>query len=237
MILASPALVSTLGTPTRANLVRVSNSPSHTDEKALVARAANDADAMAELYRRYLPRVHDFAYRRTGSVQAAEDICSATFEAAMKSIGDFRWRRGGFAPWIFRIASRQTIAYFRTENRAGSERGQQAMSRLSSGHAPPADVALADGDGRLRAALHSIKPRYQEAIALRRPDPGPEGTSFGTRENRTRERWRIVMGDDELEERLESMSTRPTPPVDPGFGNRLESELRRQFAEPATGRG
>lgn len=45
------------------------------------------------------------------------------------------------------------------------------------------------------------------------------------------------MGDDELEERLESMSTRPTPPVDPGFGNRLESELRRQFAEPATGRG
>lgn len=167
MILASPALVSTLGTPTRANLVRVSNSPSHTDEKALVARAANDADAMAELYRRYLPRVHDFAYRRTGSVQAAEDICSATFEAAMKSIGDFRWRRGGFAPWIFRIASRQTIAYFRTENRAGSERGQQAMSRLSSGHAPPADVALADGDGRLRAALHSIKPRYQEAIALR----------------------------------------------------------------------
>lgn len=167
MILASPALVSTLGTPTRANLVRVSNSPSHTDEKALVARAANDADAMAELYRRYLPRVHDFAYRRTGSVQAAEDICSATFEAAMKSIGDFRWRRGGFAPWIFRIASRQTIAYFRKENRAGSERGQQAMSRLSSGHAPPADVALSDGDGRLRAALHAIKPRYQEAIALR----------------------------------------------------------------------
>ena len=45
------------------------------------------------------------------------------------------------------------------------------------------------------------------------------------------------MGDDELEERLESMSTRPTPPVDPGFGNRLESELRRQFAEPATRRG
>ena len=45
------------------------------------------------------------------------------------------------------------------------------------------------------------------------------------------------MGNDELEERLESISTRPTPPVDPGFGNRLESELRRRFAEPATRRG
>ena len=45
------------------------------------------------------------------------------------------------------------------------------------------------------------------------------------------------MGNDELEERLESMSTRSAPPVDPDFGNRLESELRRQLAEPATRRG
>jgi len=214
MILASPALVSTLGTPTRANLVRVSNPPSHTDEKALVARAASDAEAMAELYRRYLPRVHDFAYRRTGSVQAAEDICSATFEAAMKSIGDFRWRRGGFAPWLFRIASRQTIAYFRKENRAGSERGQRAMSRLSSGHAPPADEALTDGDGRLRTALQAIKPRYQEAIALRYfADLDPEQvaksmgltpSAFAVVLSRARKALRVELAKAELENAGES---------------------------------
>ena len=87
------ALVSTIALPTGARLDRVSNPPTHSDEQALVAQAATDFDAFDELYRRYLPRVHDFAYRRTGSVEAAEDICSATFEAALRSLGRYRWRR------------------------------------------------------------------------------------------------------------------------------------------------
>lgn len=152
--------------PTRASLDRVSDSTTHADELALVERAATDFEAFAELYRRYLPRVHAFAYRRTGSVQAAEDICSATFEAALRSIDRFRWRSGGFAPWIFRIASRQTIAHYRKEGRAGSARGQTAMAILSGGHAPPADVTVGSTD-ELRDALDLLSDRYQQAIALR----------------------------------------------------------------------
>ena len=132
-----------------------------------MARAATDFDAFAELYRRYLPRVHDFAYRRTGSTQAAEDICSATFEAALRSIGRYRWRSGGFGPWLFRIASRQTIAHYRREGRPASERGQTAMARLASPHAPGADTAFAGDDGQLRIALDRLNDRYQQAITLR----------------------------------------------------------------------
>ncbi|MEE9414701.1 MAG: sigma-70 family RNA polymerase sigma factor [Acidimicrobiales bacterium] len=138
----------------------------HIDERALVARAAADFDAFAELYRLYLPRVHDFAYRRTGSTEAAEDICSATFEAALSTIGRFHWRSGGFAPWLFRIASRQTIAYYRREARPRSERGQLAMAQLAPSTAPGADNSLGDDDA-LRRALNELNDRYQQAIALR----------------------------------------------------------------------
>lgn len=132
-----------------------------------MARAASDFDAFAELYRLYLPRVHDFAYRRTGSKQAAEDITSATFEAALRNIGRFRWRPGGFAPWLFRIASRQMVAHYRTEGRQRSERGQAAMALLAPPDLPGVDAIIDNSDGHLRAALDELSERYQKAISLR----------------------------------------------------------------------
>ncbi|MFN3217169.1 MAG: RNA polymerase sigma factor [Acidimicrobiales bacterium] len=139
------------------------------DERALVERARVDADAFAELYRRYLPQVHAFAWRRTGSREAAEDICSATFEAVYRGLEGFRWRRGGFAPWLFRIAANQTVAHHRREGRPRTARGQAAMARL---YEPTAefhpDERGDDGDAdALRSALDRLPPRYQRVLALK----------------------------------------------------------------------
>lgn len=139
------------------------------DERALVERARVDADAFAELYRRYLPQVHAFAWRRTGSREAAEDICSATFEAAYRGLDGFRWRRGGFAPWLFRIAANQTVAHHRREGRARTTRGQAAMARL---HEPttqfhPDELGDESESAALRSALDRLPPRYQRILALK----------------------------------------------------------------------
>lgn len=153
-----------------ATLVRVHADSHGSDERALAARAGTDPTAFAELYRRYLPRIHDFAFRRTGSVEAAEDICAATFESALRSIDGFRWGSGGFAPWLYRIASRQTITHYRREGRAASERGQRAAADLAPGSAPAADVVvetLGDDMQGLRLALDTLNDRYQRAISLR----------------------------------------------------------------------
>ncbi len=139
------------------------------DERDLVERARVDADAFAELYRRYLPDVHAFAWRRTGSREAAEDICSATFEAVFRGLDGFRWRSGGFAPWLFRIAANQTVAHHRREGRPRTPRGQVAMARL---HEPTADFRpdelTDDSDAAaLRAALDRLSPRYQRVLSLK----------------------------------------------------------------------
>jgi len=162
----SLALVSPPGMPPRATLVEVGADPTHPDERALVARAATDIDAFAELYRRYLPEVHAYAFRRTGSVEATEDICSATFEAALRSLGRFRWREAGFRPWLFRIASRQVVAYYRHESRGRTERGQRAMASLADSSTVGPEEHLGD-EGELRAALGRLNARYSRAISLR----------------------------------------------------------------------
>jgi len=138
------------------------------DEQSLVEEARANPDAFARLYRLYLPRVHAFARRRTGSSEAAEDICSATFEKALRNLHKFRWRSGGFAPWILRIASNETTAYYRQEGRPNSRRGQLAMSRHheSASEDDLPQVLLGETE-QLRVALDQLPPRYQRAIALR----------------------------------------------------------------------
>ncbi len=161
--------MSTLFAPPRGRLVQVSQGDPDPefDERALVERARVDIDAFAELYRHYLPRIHSFALRRTGSVEAAEDVCSATFEAALRNIARFKWQPGGVAPWLFRIAGNQTIAHYRREARTETDRGQRAMAQLHVDATAEPTQPLGDDAHELRAALDALSPRYQRAIALR----------------------------------------------------------------------
>ncbi len=139
------------------------------DERALVEQAREDPKAFAELYHRYLPRVHAFAYRRTGAVEVAEDITSATFERALRSLGSYSWRPGGFGPWLFRIASNELVDHYRRTERAGSPRAVEAAILLHGQAAPdPADaVDTRDAVDELLGAMSRLSPRYQRALALR----------------------------------------------------------------------
>ncbi len=149
-------------------------------ERKLVDQARVDTEAFAALYRQFLPQVHSYAHRRTGSREAAEDICSATFEAALKNLHHFRWRPGGFAPWLMRIAANQTIAHYRREGRPSTDRGQQAMSTLHFGQSSadmPDELQLDDFDD-LREAFDRLPGRYQKVLSLRYlADLDPEATA------------------------------------------------------------
>jgi RNA polymerase sigma-70 factor, ECF subfamily len=139
------------------------------DERMLVERAKADPMAFDELYRRYLPRVHAFAYRRTGVTEVAEDITSAAFERALRNLHAFTWQPGGFGPWLFRIVSNELVDHYRRAGRAASPRAAGAVARLAG--EPPRDPADEVGereavDGMLAAMSH-LSPRYQQALALR----------------------------------------------------------------------
>jgi RNA polymerase sigma-70 factor (ECF subfamily) len=171
--------VSTSCLDDRVKLWRVSPSQSvplqAPNERSLVERARSDAAAFAELYRHYLPRVHAYAWRRTGSRESAEDVTAATFEAVLRALPRFRWGPGGFAPWLFRIAANQVIAHHRSEARPRSERGQRAMATMTDTSTDDAfteltagPVGIGGGDGdQVRQALARLTPRYQRAIDLR----------------------------------------------------------------------
>lgn len=135
------------------------------DERALAERARDgDSDAFGELYRRYVDRIYAFAWYRTRSREAAEDITSAVFERAWRAIAKFAWRGGGFRPWLFRIAATETAGWHRQRGRR-----ERAVARvaaepsLDDEPAVPVDARVDD----LVAVLGQLRPRYQEVITLR----------------------------------------------------------------------
>jgi len=138
------------------------------DEAALVERARTDTQAFADLYRFYLPRIHAFAYRRSGSREVAEDVSAATFENALKNLHRFEPRGGGFGAWLFRIAANQLNDHHRKAGRARGDRGQRAMSHLVGRVEEPDELVLVSEDQTMvREAMSKLSPRYQRALSLR----------------------------------------------------------------------
>jgi RNA polymerase sigma-70 factor (ECF subfamily) len=139
------------------------------DERRLVELARTDPEAFAELYRRYVPRVYAFAYRRSGIIEVAEDITSATFERALSHLGSFSWRASGFGPWLFRIAANELVDHYRRTARSTSDRAVIAARVLVADAAPdPADeVGIRDATVEVLDAMSVLPARYQQALSLR----------------------------------------------------------------------
>ena len=136
-------------------------------DEDLVERARTDPDAFAELYRRYVNRVHAFVYRRSRSTEIADEITSATFERALRALPGFRWREGGFQAWIYRIAANELASHYRRAQRQHSERGQRAARQLHEA-STTVEHPLDNDDGDLvLQALGRLNERYQRAITLR----------------------------------------------------------------------
>jgi RNA polymerase sigma-70 factor (ECF subfamily) len=139
------------------------------DERAHVEQARTDADAFAEIYRRHVDRIHRFVYRRCGNPELAEDITAATFERALARLDRFRWRSGGIAPWLFRIAGNELTDHYRRQGRRRGDRSRRAADRLHDSVAFDDLSRVEDSDQLelLRSALSELNPRYERALVLR----------------------------------------------------------------------
>jgi RNA polymerase sigma-70 factor (ECF subfamily) len=139
------------------------------DERALVAAARHDPVAFGGLYRQYVDRIYAYAYRRTWTREAAEDVTAATFERALGHLEHFDADGAGFGPWLFRIAANELVDHYRREGRSRTERGQRGLHVLAD-EAVEDDVDAIERDDEVREmidALGTLRPRYQRALSLR----------------------------------------------------------------------
>jgi len=87
------------------------------DEEALKRAAQGDRESFGLIYDRYITRIFNYIYYRTGNTHDAEDLTSQVFSRALKHITNYQDRGVPFSAWLYRIAHNLVANWHRDKSR------------------------------------------------------------------------------------------------------------------------
>jgi RNA polymerase sigma-70 factor (ECF subfamily) len=89
-----------------------------TEELEFLQRASQgDLDAFGVLYEKYVERIYNYVYYRTGNVHDAEDLSARVFYRALHHIHTYTDRGVPFSAWLYRIAHNLVANWHRDRSR------------------------------------------------------------------------------------------------------------------------
>ncbi|MEU4819487.1 RNA polymerase sigma factor [Micromonospora aurantiaca] len=139
------------------------------DDGELWQRARHgEAECFGVLFDRHGGAVRAFCARRTGSIDAADDLVSIVFLEAWRRRGEVELVDGNALPWLYGIARRTIQHRWRT-----AVRHRRALERLAPASATPDHAEEVAGRldderhlARLRAALERLRPPDRDVLLL-----------------------------------------------------------------------
>ena len=130
--------------------------------ESLVEKARSDPEAFKALYTHFLPRVYRYLYHHTGNIHDAEDITAQVFMEAMEGLVRYSFHRSGsFTAWLFTIARRRLIDYYRKKSPVPLTEQLAAHSDLLKSLEQKEDFA------RLAHLLSQLDEDRRELLSLR----------------------------------------------------------------------
>jgi RNA polymerase sigma-70 factor (ECF subfamily) len=92
-------------------------SPDAPDEDILARATQGDEEAFSLLYQRYVNKIYNYIYYRTGSATDAEDLTARVFYRALSHIQSYQHRGVPFSAWLYRIAHNLVANWHRDNSR------------------------------------------------------------------------------------------------------------------------
>ena len=87
------------------------------EDEVLSLASQGDRDAFGQLYERYVDRIFNYVYYRTGNLHDAEDLTARVFQRAMNHIVNYTDRGIPFSAWLYRIAHNLVANWHRDRSR------------------------------------------------------------------------------------------------------------------------
>jgi RNA polymerase sigma-70 factor, ECF subfamily len=118
------------------------------------------------VYGELLPKVYNYFRYRLGDGPAAEDLTAATFEKAWAKRHQYRHDKAAFSTWLFAIAGRVAIDYYRRQSSRAHE-PLEVAENISQGPGVEEQVLARQEHDYVSSLLEELPQRERELIALK----------------------------------------------------------------------
>ncbi len=136
------------------------------DEEILARASAGDRDAFGMLYERYVERIFNYVYYRTGNVNDAEDLTARVFQRAMNHIVNYTDRGVPFSAWLYRIAHNLVANWHRDRSRR-QEIPLSDAPIIAKGDHPEASLVHTEQRESLLRLIRSLPAERQTLLILK----------------------------------------------------------------------
>lgn len=138
------------------------------DDLLLTRAGQGDKEAFGLLYERYLGRIYNYVYYRTGNQSDAEDLTARVFFRAMHHITNYQNRGLPFSAWLYRIAHNLVANWHRDNSR---RKEIPLEDGLVSGHPsydyPESALVKTEERERLLSIIRKLPQDRQQLLILK----------------------------------------------------------------------
>jgi RNA polymerase sigma-70 factor (ECF subfamily) len=135
-------------------------------ESDLVSRAKEDPEAFGQLYTKYVDKIYNYVYYRTGNPQDAEDLTAKTFYQALRHVHRYVDRGLPFSAWLYRIAHNLVANWHRDRSRR-QVISLDTLALVSERPDPESRAQLEDDEQRLLRIIRHMPDDRQQLLILK----------------------------------------------------------------------
>jgi RNA polymerase sigma-70 factor (ECF subfamily) len=136
------------------------------DDEILARASQGDKDAFGMLYERYIDRIFNYVYYRTGNANDAEDLTARVFHRAMHHIENYTDRGVPFSAWLYRIAHNLVANWHRDRSRR-QEIPLSDAPIIAKGDHPESSLVHTQEQEALLKLIRGLPPERQQLLILK----------------------------------------------------------------------
>lgn len=134
----------------------------------LVTRAQATPEEFSAIYERYVDRIYNYVYYRTGNHHDAEDLTARVFMRAMNHIPNYKNRGLPLSAWLYRIAHNLVANWHRDQSRRKVVALDESITTHQSRSNTPERVAVDNQEkAQLLNVIRTLPPDRQQLIILK----------------------------------------------------------------------
>ena len=138
------------------------------NEEEILARASQgEREAFGLLYERYVERIFNYVYYRTGNTNDAEDLTARVFQRAMKHIVNYTDRGVPFSAWLYRIAHNLVANWHRDRSRKQEIPLDDLPILIAKGDHPERNLVRSQEQDALLKMIRTLPPERQNLLILK----------------------------------------------------------------------